>query len=63
MKKKISALVLALGFLLLAQPALAQGEPLPETTVQSDERVRPAEGARSRLPLSFRLIRWLSRKA
>ena len=37
MKKKISALVLALGFLLLAQPALAQGEPLPETTVQSDE--------------------------
>lgn len=29
MKKKITALVLAIGLLLMAQPALAQGEPLP----------------------------------
>lgn len=53
MKKKITALVLALGLLLLAQPALAQGEPLPTTTIPSDARGEASGG--SEIKVTFML--------
>lgn len=54
MKKKITALVLAIiGLLLMAQPALAQGEPLPTTTFPSDPRGEARGG--SEIEVTFML--------
>lgn len=53
MKKKITALVLAIGLLLMAQPALAQGEPLPTTTIPSDPRGEAKGG--SEIKVTFML--------